>query len=152
MSIKYTKIAKVEHVAGFDPKTGYYACSKDDKRHVRFGNTLRRVNRQVQIRLFAWKTLLLVFQTSAFVCVYCWFFLYARHLFICEIIEIDLLGNILSGEFITRISDEAKKNARYENVSCVKTLHYVWCTDHRDPLGTRTQDPYIKSVLLYQLS
>ena len=33
-----------------------------------------------------------------------------------------------------------------------KTLHYVWCTDHRDPLGTRTQDPYIKSVLLYQLS
>ena len=37
------------------------------------------------------------------------FFLYARHLFICEIIEIDLLGNMLSGEFITRISDEAKK-------------------------------------------
>jgi len=35
--------------------------------------------------------------------------LYARHLFIYEIIEIDLLGNVLSGEFITRISDEAKK-------------------------------------------
>ena len=40
MSIKYTKIAKVEHVAGFDPKTGYYAYSKDDKRYIRFGNTL----------------------------------------------------------------------------------------------------------------
>jgi len=51
--------------------------------------------------------------------------LYARHLFTYEIIEIDLLGNVLSGEFITRISDKAKKNARYENVSCVKTLHYV---------------------------
>ena len=40
MSIKYTKIAKVEHVAGFDPKPGYYAYSKDDKRYIRFGNTL----------------------------------------------------------------------------------------------------------------
>ena len=40
MSIKYTKIAKVEHVAGFDPKTGYYAYSKNDKRYIRFGNTL----------------------------------------------------------------------------------------------------------------
>ena len=40
MSIKYTKIATVEHVAGFDPKTGYYAYSKDDKRYIRFGNTL----------------------------------------------------------------------------------------------------------------
>ena len=40
MSIKYTEIAKVEHVAGFDPKTGYYAYSKDDKRYIRFGNTL----------------------------------------------------------------------------------------------------------------
>ena len=27
---------------------------------------------------------------------------------------------MLSGEFITRISDEAQKNARYENVPCVK--------------------------------
>ena len=27
---------------------------------------------------------------------------------------------MLSDEFITRISDEAKKNARYENVLCVK--------------------------------
>ena len=40
MSIKYTEIAKIEHVAGFDPKTGYYAYSKDDKRYIRFGNTL----------------------------------------------------------------------------------------------------------------
>ena len=37
------------------------------------------------------------------------FLLSTRHLFICEIIEIDLPGNILSDEFITRISDEAKK-------------------------------------------
>ena|GEM_PF-1257146 len=60
------------------------------------------------------------FKLECNVCVYCCFFLYARHLFICEIIEIDLLGNMLSGEFITRISDEAPKNARYENVPCVK--------------------------------
>lgn len=40
MSVKYTKIARIEHVAGFDPKTGYYAYSKDDKRYIRFGNTL----------------------------------------------------------------------------------------------------------------
>ncbi len=28
MSKKYTEIANIEHVAGFDPKTGYYAYSK----------------------------------------------------------------------------------------------------------------------------
>jgi len=31
MSIKYTEIAKIEHVDGFDSKTGYYAYSKDGK-------------------------------------------------------------------------------------------------------------------------
>lgn len=55
-------------------------------------------------KLFFW-----FFKLECIVWIYCCFFLYARHLFICEIIEIDLLGNILSGEFITRISDEAKK-------------------------------------------
>ena len=33
----------------------------------------RRVNRKCKIGLFFWRTLLLVFQSSAFVSVYCWF-------------------------------------------------------------------------------
>jgi len=48
--------------------------------------------------------------------------LYARHLFTYEIIEIDLLGNVLSGEFITRISDEAKKNPPKQKTTWGKKL------------------------------
>ena len=82
---------------------------------------MRRVNRQVQNWAIRLKNSAFGVSNLSFcLCLLLIFFLYARHLFICEIIEFDLLGNILSDEFITRISDEAKKNARYENVPCVK--------------------------------
>ena len=40
MSIKYTEIAKIEHVDGFDSKTGYYAYSKDGKGYILLQDTL----------------------------------------------------------------------------------------------------------------
>ena len=33
-----------------------------------------------------------------------------------------------------------------------KNLQIFWFEGFRDPAGIRTQDPYIKSVMLYQLS
>jgi len=71
---------------------------------------MRRVNRQVQNWAIRLKNSAFGVSNLSFcLCLLLIFFLYARHLFICEIIEFDLLGNILSDEFITRISDEAKK-------------------------------------------
>ena len=40
MSIKYMEIAKIEHVDGFDSKTGYYAYSKDGKGYILLQDTL----------------------------------------------------------------------------------------------------------------
>lgn len=78
----------------------------------------RRVNRQVQIRLFVWRTLLLVFQTWVYcLCLLLFFSVCSTSFYLWD--HRNWL-NILSDEFITRISDEAKKNARYENVPCVK--------------------------------
>jgi hypothetical protein len=49
-----------------------------------------------------------------------------------------------------------KKNATNSATNKKKALQSIdyqcLLKENRDPVGTRTQDPYIKSVLLYQLS
>ena len=120
--------------------------TKEDLHHYRCVESTGKC----KIRLFAWKTLL-VSNLSFCLCLLLIFSVCSTSFYLWD------HRNWLTGEYAVWWVYHSNlgwspKNARYENVSCVKTLHYVWCTDHRDPLGTRTQDPYIKSVLLYQLS
>ena len=57
------------------------------------------------------------------------------------------LLKVMSGKFKSLLSLQLELRLKKIN-RCYTTVYFFYS----DPAGTRTQDPYIKSVLLYQLS